>query len=492
MKKRYIAGIAVAAVVALAAAAVPLIENHAAGRIKAEIERDGSTGVESVEVGLLARSVAILDLRSRQSDEVAIRRWEATGLAWPLAELMRGRTPLTGWKLGDPLNAERVEVEGLRIVNPGGPAWSFDRLLLEGFELARYDANVGGGPNRFTFLGARVLAALSLRRLEERNVVATNPLTGDTLGIASITLEKLSQGRIGTFELKGVGATGPGGREKAFEIAELKGSGLDFSRLLAALSDVSWRPGAPLGRLGLDSARATGFAGELMTRYGIALDSVTLETVREGRDVSRTRTRVAGFVLAPPLRGLESLQLRLMLQTMGLKELRLDFECAGTEDRAKGEVNVERCALAGPELGTADLTFKLVQLDRLFWQAMDEGNSALLYDSKAAIGGARLVLADKSLLERALRALASTTGQPVAVTRANLATEIRRYQPAGVLITENLTKLLDTAARFVEQGGTLIVEAKPDPPFGIDKASYLSSPGPDLVELLGLSATLSR
>ena len=492
MKKRYIAGIAVAAVVGLGAAAVPLIEHHAAGRIKAEIEKDGTTRVESVEVGLFARSVTLVDLRSQKGDQLAVRRWEAAGIAWPMSELLQGRTPLTGWKLGDPLNAERVEIEGLRVAYPDGPTWSIDRLLLEGFQLARYDADVGNGPNRFTFLGARVLAALSLRHMEERNVVARNPITGDIVGVASFTLDRMEQGRIGTFVLKGFGATPREGKEKALEIAELKGAGLDLSRILAALSDVTWQPGAPSGRLGLDSASATGFAGEIMTRFGLALDSIVIETTREGRDVSRTRARVAGFVLAPPLRGLESLQLRLVLQTMGLSELRLDFECAGTEDRAKGEVTAERCALSGRDLGVVDLTFKLVQLDQLFWQAMDEGNSSLLQDSKAALGGAKLVLADKSLLERALKALSTTTGQTAAVTRANLATEIRRFQPAGVLITENLTKLLDTAARFVEQGGTLTVEAKPDPPFGVDKLSYLSSPGPDLVELLGVSATLSR
>ena len=102
------------------------------------------------------------------------------------------------------------------------------------------------------------------------------------------------------------------------------------------------------------------------------------------------------------------------------------------------------------------------------------------------------MLADKSLLERSLKALAAMTGQPVAVTRANLARDIRRYQPSGVLISEDLTKLLDTVARFVEQGGTLTIDAKPEPPFGIDKVRHLSSrPGADLVSLLGLSATLS-
>ena len=60
-----------------------------------------------------------------------------------------------------------------------------------------------------------------------------------------------------------------------------------------------------------------------------------------------------------------------------------------------------------------------------------------------------------------------------------------------MLITEDLSKLLDTAARFVERGGTLTLEAKPASPIGIDKAQYFSRPGPDLVDVLGLSATLS-
>jgi len=36
------------------------------------------------------------------------------------------------------------------------------------------------------------------------------------------------------------------------------------------------------------------------------------------------------------------------------------------------------------------------------------------------------------------------------------------------------------------------VEAKPDAPIGLDKIEYFSRPGPDLVNVLGLSATLSR
>jgi len=102
------------------------------------------------------------------------------------------------------------------------------------------------------------------------------------------------------------------------------------------------------------------------------------------------------------------------------------------------------------------------------------------------------VLADGSLLERALKALAATTGQPVPTARANLARDIRRFQPAGVLITQGLTQLLDAVARFVEQGGTLTLDARPEPPLAIDRFDYLTSPGADLVNALGLTATVSR
>ena len=115
-----------------------------------------------------------------------------------------------------------------------------------------------------------------------------------------------------------------------------------------------------------------------------------------------------------------------------------------------------------------------------------------MQDSTAALGSARLVLADKSLLERSLRAFATMTGQPVATLRANWAREVRRYQPSGVLISQSMTQLLDTIARFVEQGGTLVVEAKPDPPVGFDRLDYLLNPGADLVSVLGLKATLLK
>ena len=493
MKKSVIAAVVVIALVGLGVAAVPLAEKHAASRIKAEIERDGMVKIAEVEVGLFDRRVTLIDLQSKRlGGTLSIRRWEASGLAWPLGELLQGRTPLTGFHLGDPLQAGRVELNDVRMADPpGGATWSIGLLVIEGIDLARYDGQIAS-PYSYTMLVARIAGALSFRRLEEKNIIFTAPLTGDTTGIGGVVVERFERGRIGSIAIATLEATAQDGREPAFKMAEAKATGLDLGRVVATLSAASWRPGFPMGRASVVTASATGFGGQLMSRYGISLGSITHETVHQNAEVGRSRVRVDGFVLAPPLRGLESLQVRLALTSMGLKELKLGFDCAGTEDRIKNELTIDRCALEGVDLGEINLTGKLVQLDPAFWTAIDSGDTGLLADTKAALGSATLVLADKSLLGRSLKALAAVTGQPVAVTRANLARDIRRFQPAGVLITEDLTKLLDTVARFIEQGGTLAIAAKPEPPFGIDKVRLLQSPGPDLVETLGLSATLSR
>lgn len=76
--------------------------------------------------------------------------------------------------------------------------------------------------------------------------------------------------------------------------------------------------------------------------------------------------------------------------------------------------------------------------------------------------------------------------------RAGFAQEIRRYQPANVLITDQMTKLLDTVARFIENGGTLTLEAKPAAPIGMTQMAAFARPGPDLVSILGLTATLKK
>ena len=492
MKKSVVAGIAAIALIAGGAAAVPAVESYAAARIKSEIERDGTTTVGEVEVGLLDRSVSFTDLKSSQAAGMSVGRWQASGLGWPLAELMRGRTPLAGFRWGDPLQAGRLELSDLRIGSPdAGGAWKIDSLALEGIDLARFDAG-DIGPYGSLVLVARALGVLSVRRLEQRGTVFVMPGSGDTFGVSTIVVEGYAGGRMATVAVGGIEATAHQGRAPLFRIADVAISGLDMRRSLTAFSSADWRPNAPIGQVRVERGSATGFGGDTLARYGVSLGSVAIETVRESDTVSRSRTRVDGFVLAPPLRSMEGLQLRVALQAMGLRELKLSFDCAGAEDRARDEITIDRCALSGPGLAEINLTGRIVGADEAFWHAVDDGDPAALYDSRAALASARLVLADASLLERSLKALATTTGQPVSAAKTSLAHDIRRFQPAGMLITQNLTLLLDAVARFVEQGGTLTFDARPEPPLAIDRIDYLTSPGADLVDALGLTATLSR
>jgi hypothetical protein len=490
VKKLVIAAVAVVLLIGVLVAAVPLAERHAAAQIKADMERDGRTTVGAVEVGLFDRSILLTNLRSKQSGDITIGRWQASGIAWPLDELLKGRTPISGLRLGDPLQADRIELGDLHGVEDRAN-WSIGSMVIEGFDLGRYDPPPAGGANQLTHLGARIAAALSMARFEQKDTTVTNT-RGETFAIDAVSIGRFDKGRVGSAAIAGFAVRPTSAKSPAVQVADAKLAGLDLQRALKAMGAPEWRPGMPIGRVDLDTASVSGFGGDALARYGISLGSISSETRHEGQDVKHSNLRIQGFVLAPPLRGLETLQLRIGLQAMGLKDLRLELDCSGTEDRARSEVSVDRCALTGPELGELDLSMKLVGADAAFWRAVDEGDTMALLRTKAGLSGAKLVVADRGLVERSLRAAATTSGQPLATVRAGIAQEVRRFQPPGILITEDMTKLLDSVARFIETGGTLTIEAKPEKPIGMDKLEYFRRPGPDLVNMLGLSATLSR
>ena len=492
MKKGVIAVVAAIALVGVAVAAIPLVEGFAASRIKAEIERDGTTTVGQVGVGLLARRVTLADIKSSHAAGLSVGHWEVSGLGWPLAELLRGRTPLAGFYWGSPLKADRVELQQVRFGDRGTTGtWSVEKLVLEDVDLARFDASEDG-PYRGVVILARAMGALSFRRFEQIGTVFALPRSGDTFGASKIDVDRYEGGRMASATALGIEVTASEGRAPLYRTANIDVRGLDARRVLAALSSTDWYPDAPIGRLKVERAVAAGFGGEMFTRYGVSLGSVTIETLRESDKVSRTRTRIDGFVLSPPLRNMEALKLRVALQAMGLRELKLGFDCAGIEDREQAEITIDRCALSGPDLAEINFTARIVGADEAFWLAVDDGDTAAIYDSKAALASARLMLADGGLLDRGLKAFAATTGQPASAVRANLARDIRRFQPAGLLITQSLTQLLEAVARFIEKGGTLTFDARPEPPLAIDRIDYLTSPGADLVSALGLTATQSR
>jgi hypothetical protein len=96
VRKGLVALAVIVVLVGAAVAAVPVLERHAAAEIKRQIEQGGGATVDEVSVGLFERKIKLLNLKSRAAAEVSVGRWEASGLAWPLSELLRGRVPRAG------------------------------------------------------------------------------------------------------------------------------------------------------------------------------------------------------------------------------------------------------------------------------------------------------------------------------------------------------------------------------------------------------------
>jgi hypothetical protein len=488
VRKILLAALVVAAVTGAAAAALPLVERYAAARIKADLERSGAGRAGSVEVGLFDRRIVIDNLQTTGARPIKVGHSEISGLSWPISELARGHAPFSGLALGDPINAGHVELRDLQV--PGeGANWSAASVVIDDLRLERYEPLSGHGDD--AHLAARLAAALTMRRVEQKQAAFVDPEGGDRIGAASVVIERFDKGQIGAMVMSGFELTSKPPRDPVFRMADFRLTDLDLRRALKAIGAAAWRPGVPIGRVDLGSSSLSGFGGEAMSRYGVSLASISSRSEAD-REVRHSRLRIDGFVLDPPAGTREALQLRVVLQAMGLKQLKLEAECDGTEDRAKGEIALDRCLLGGPDVGEATFSFKLVNADAPLWQAIDDGNTFALLGSKAGLGGAKVVVADRGLLERIIKAVAATRGESPAAVRVEFAQQVRRYQPPNVLITEELGKLLDTVARFIEQGGTITLEAKPDSPVGIDKAQYFARPGPDLVGVLGLSASLSR
>ena len=251
-----------------------------------------------------------------------------------------------------------------------------------------------------------------------------------------------------------------------FRMAEFKLGDFDFQRGLKAMGALSWRPGMPLGPDRSRIGQPVGLQRRGLRRYGVRSPASPI------RDkCTRTRTSAIracaskGSCSTHRLGNREALQVRIVLQAMGLKELKLAMDCSRDGGSRQGRGRRRSLRHQRPRLGEIDLRCKLVRADPPFWQAIDEGNSLALLRSKAGLGSARIVVVDRGLVERSVKGLATTTGQAPAAVRTAFAQEIRRYQPPGVLITEDISKLLDTAAGFIKRGGTFTLEAKPPKPY---------------------------
>ena len=203
------------------------------------------------------------------------------------------------------------------------------------------------------------MGALGVRRLEQRNTPSSRlPGTGETVG-AGVGRRRGLRARPHRHAGDGRHAKPRERKERRAAVQRRRDQGDQAStsrRMIAAMSSDKWFPGAPSGRIHVETASATGFGGETVQALRHLAGRRQLRRRRTSGDkVSRSRTRIEGFVLAPPLRGLEGLSLRLALQSMGLKEVKADFDCHGTEDAARASLTVDRCALVGPGLGEIEL-----------------------------------------------------------------------------------------------------------------------------------------
>lgn len=489
MKKLAIAAAVLVSLIALGIAAVPFAQDYAARRLKLELERDGSVRVGTVEVDLFGRAVELVDVTVGFNDEYKAGTLKMSGLAWPLGELLRGTTPFAGLRLGDPLIVGRLHLTNLLIQDVEGDsgAWTVGELVADRVNLRRNDAaddDIMYGH----MIAARLLKALSVQRVAVSEI---GHVSGDeaTYAAAGLVIEDYQRGLLENFSLKDFQARAGRGGAALFSIGEVEAKAIDLRRHLDAMASLDWEPGAPVGRVPVARARVSGFGGEALARYGLSVGPITVETVHETAELSRTRTRVEEVVLAPSLRSIEAIGARVVMQAMKLAEVRVSFDCGVTDDRVSREVTLDGCVLSATNLVEATLTGRLNGVDEAFWRGLD---SSSFQDSTANFVAAKLVIVDKSLLQRGLQAKATMSGRTVAAERAALAAEIRRYQPPDVLISEDMTRLLDTLARFVEQGGTLTIDAAPQPPFAFENWDYLLTPGADLVNALGISATVAR
>ncbi len=495
--------IALGAIVVLLAGAgivgLPLVEKHIAAEMRTRIEQRGIAKVGAIEVSVLQRRIVLTDVAITPppggvpAATLKVARVDAGGLGWPIDDLIAGRTPFTGWRWGDPVSADRIELSDIYVLDPAAKLeWRMEKIVVEDLDLPRHEPAAELLPGSLA-QEARALAVLRLRRFEQRGLVfGSVGNAGTRVALASLVIEDLNKGRIGSVKFLGSDVRNAGAARPELTIADMSVGGIDLRTPLASLQAASWQPGMPIGRIWADRASFSGFGGEVLARIGLSFDRILMEATREGDSIARGRTRVEGLVLRPTGSGREGMQVRIALVSLAVREVAAEIDCSGVEDRTKGELEIDNCAFKSPGLADAAFGAKLVGADEIFWRALDSGDATAMIGTKAALGSVKVVVRDDTLRDRLLKIYADSTTQGVASARAQVALEVRRFQPTGVLITDELTKLLDTVARFVERGGTLTVAAKPEPPLTVDRIGYLTSPGPDLVDVLGLSATLEK
>lgn len=484
MRRSLVAVIVISGLAGLGAVSVPFLEDQSALRIKETVDRSGSHTVGSVDVSLLARRVTFHDMRNRNAPDFAIGRMQVSGLAWPLGDLLSGRLPYADYRPGDPLRADRIQIDDARfstaIEQTTIKSMTIDAVDLGGYDGAVHELSKDPDVMQNAALQARLLAGLSMGKVQMTQFTHSVKNLHDVRS-DRISMDRVDHGRVGSFTASNMTFVTPG--NEGVDVAEFKVTDLDFRRLLKNTSSPSLGLFGPVGHADVGSMYLAGFGGKFLSRYGLALDGIGFTSTEEGPGESRNQFRVDGLVFTLPREANDMGPMAKLMQQAGLKELKIGLDCRFSSSRPKAILSFERCALAGPAIGEVDFTASLVEVDKAFWKAFDEYEPAFMNGSGISVDSARLRVMDRGIVDFSLKAMS--------ISRSDAAREIRRFQPPSVLISQDMTALLDTVAGFVEKGGVLTIDANPDSPIALNASRRLFTRGADLMSMLGLSASRS-
>lgn len=486
MRKIVVAAIVIVCLAGLGMVSVTFLEEQAAHRIKEAVDRSGTHTVGSVDVSLLARRVTLHDIRNKNGQDFAFGRMQVSGLTWPLADLLSGRPPYADYRLGEPIRADRIQIDDARF-STAIKLTTIKSLTIYAFNLDRHDGpaqalskDAEAFPNAALY--ARLLAALSIEKLQVTQLTESIKDSGK-IGSWQILMERIDHGRVGTFTAFNMKLVTESRED--LNVAEVKLANLNFLRLLKNLSSPPSEQPSLAGQVDAESTILSGFSGKFLSRYGMSLDSIGITSIEQGPGESRNQCRVDGLVFTLPAEANDMGAMAKLMKQADLKELKIGLDCRFSSSRPRAFLTFERCALAGPAIGEVDFTAKFVKVDEHFWKGIDENILLPLFLSAISVDSARLNITEKGILDLSLKALS--------LSRSAAAREIRRFQPPGILISRDMTALLDTVADFVESSsGILTIDAKPTSPVELKSVSRLFNRSTDIVSRLGLSASRSE
>ena len=186
------------------------------------------------------------------------------------------------------------------------------------------------------------------------------------------------------------------------------------------------------GRVHIETAKRPGFGGEAFTRYGISLGSISLADRREVRTGRAARARASkASCWRRRCAASKACSCASPCRRWASRTCRLEFDCSGTEDRAKGELTLDRCALGRARAGRDRPRREASSMPMRPSGTRSMTATCSRCRITAALGGAGWCSPTRACSSAACGAVATMTGQPAGDVRADCAQEVRRYPAVG-------------------------------------------------------------